>query len=393
MNDVYESTALTPIRVARLSGFIDWSSQPSMFKHYPEFLFRYPFNTNSALKVVELSRCITSRSKVGVKPYYQLNTPSAGNLHPIELYVQIRGVKGVLSGIYHVDLSSDSIVLIKEIENDGIESAVGLENRFNGMIFVVSSVPFRSEWKYGDRAIRYCYLDAGHQIGALQTALTIDEQRATILLLPDADELNMLMGFRDDEFTCSAIAVGEQTQKSVEKLKSPLMYVAPTDYNETKGYIPSLISKQEASSTLLHVDYKIDEELLKSRRSARKFGGGKIDEESYEYFIDMSNSISDGLFCKIVTLEDEKVQEKISSILVNQSFVKGASFVAVITSESFGASELMSAGVFAHQLHLYAHSRDIGFSGIGAFYDKKLQDYLDTQKYILYVCAIGTNKE
>ncbi|HHE06221.1 MAG TPA: hypothetical protein ENK90_03785, partial [Epsilonproteobacteria bacterium] len=92
MLDIYSDTTLTPLRVAQSSVFIDWNAQPSMFKTYPDFLYRYHFGDVEALEVAELARCITSYRSLDQKPYYQLNTPSAGNLHPIELYVQIRGV-------------------------------------------------------------------------------------------------------------------------------------------------------------------------------------------------------------------------------------------------------------------------------------------------------------
>ena len=143
MHEAYDATALTPMRVARLSGYIDWVSQPSIFKHYPEFLFRYPFGSNPALRIAELSRMVTFEGVVGSKPYLRLSTPSAGNLHPIELYVQVRGVKGVLSGIYHVDAGANAMVLIREIERDGLETALGMQKKFEGMLFVVSVVPFR----------------------------------------------------------------------------------------------------------------------------------------------------------------------------------------------------------------------------------------------------------
>jgi hypothetical protein len=102
MQEIYDQTVLTPLKVARSVSFIDWRTQPEQFKSYPDFLFRYPFNEIDALKVIEYARCITDYQIIGGKPYYRLNTPSAGNLHPIELYVQIRGIKGVISGIYHV---------------------------------------------------------------------------------------------------------------------------------------------------------------------------------------------------------------------------------------------------------------------------------------------------
>ena len=58
----------------------------------------------------------------------RLNVPSAGNLHPVELYVQIRGIKGIISGIYHIDALEERLVLLREIERDGLETYVGSYN-------------------------------------------------------------------------------------------------------------------------------------------------------------------------------------------------------------------------------------------------------------------------
>jgi len=410
MVESYRATALTPMRVARLSGYIDWASQPSIFKHYPAFLFRYPFGSNAALRTVELARAVTSRTSVGGRPYCRLNTPSAGNLHPVELYVQVRGVKGVLSGIYHVDADAEALVLLREIEGDGIEPEVGLSERFEGMIFVVSAVPFRSEWKYGGRALRYCYLDAGHQIGAVGAAATLLGQDATILSDFDADCLNAVMGFSDEELSCAVIAVGKRGSRAAQRMKAPLMRVQPTDYCETEGELCRLMGKEgvyggglEAGGT------PVDEATIRERRSARHFSGSAMAKGAFEHFMHLFGNAPQPLHCFTVVLRsgtaepgiyaDGKIvrggayADEISALLVGQHFVRDAAAVTVITSDCFGPDALMAAGVFAHRLYLDAQERGAGFSGIGAFYDKKLQDFLSTKAFILYVCAVGVERK
>jgi len=216
MNEVYEESSLTPLRVAQLSGYRDWSSQPLMFKHYPNFLYRYQYGENPSLRPIELCRIVTSTHNSANQPYIQLNTPSAGNLHPVELYVQIRGIKGIISGIYHVNAKEGTFVLLKEIEADGLESLVGIQKRMNGFIFVVSCVAFRAEWKYAKRAVRYCYLDAGHQVGAVGASLKLHGQEMTILSDFDAQTLQRFMGFGADEFVSAVMTCGEISTKSVE---------------------------------------------------------------------------------------------------------------------------------------------------------------------------------
>jgi len=397
------------MRVARLSGYIDWASQPSLFKHYPRFLFRYLFDTIPELKIAELSRCITSTTDINGNPYYRLNTPSAGNLHPIELYVQIRGIKGVISGIYHIDAKEQCVVLVKEIEEDGIEPLVGLSKRFRGMLFVVSIVPFRSEWKYGERAVRYCYLDAGHQTGAILAAAHILGQKATILSDIDALSLNEQMGFGTQEFTCAVIGVGEETDKRVKLLSNPMIEVAPTDYYESKSIFSRYLDHYKYTVTYPPI-HSFSEKIstIHERRSVRLFEDKVIKAEIEDYFLQrmnrlpapinasvviLKNGVKDpGLYCEGKNIKHGEYADTISHLLVDQSFVKNAAMVIVFTANEFTTQNLIKVGAFAHMLQLEATQKGLGFTGIGAFYDNKLQLFLETESSMLYVCALGEGR-
>lgn len=406
MKNIYEETSLTPMRAARLSGYIDWASQPSLFKHYPGFLFRYVYDTIPELKVAELSRCITSYSDIGGKPYYRLNTPSAGNLHPIELYVQIRGIKGVISGIYHVNAKEECFVLIQEIEENGIEPVVGLSNRFNGMIFIVSIVPFRSEWKYGERSVRYCYLDAGHQAGAILASAHALGQKATILSDIDALSLNEQMGFGAQEFSCIAIGVGEETDRSVVPLALPMLEVAPTDYCESKSTFSRYLEHYKYTVSYPEIQpLSKDLSTIYNRRSVRLFEDKAIPSEVADYFLQRMKQLTTSIHADVVVLNNGSKEPGLyrdgqeikngefstlmTHLLVDQSFIKNAAMVIIFTAPEFMAHHLVTAAAFAHILQLEAIEKGIGFTGIGAFYDQKIQRFLEHENPILYVCALG----
>ncbi len=410
MHDTYSDTVLTPMRVARTTGYIDWSSQPSLFKHYPRFLFRYAYGSNDTLKSVELSRFISSRSTVGGKPYYRLNVPSAGNLHPTELYVQVRGVKGVLSGIYHVDALHEELVLLREIEGDGLEPTLGLQKKFNGMLFVVSCVPYRSEWKYGDRAVRYCYMDAGHQVGAICTSVVADGHTPTILSQFDSASLEAQMGFGDEEYAAAVIAFGKESEKGVEAMRSALMRVAPTDYCDTSGVVPAQLAGEAVySATDLPTVFTVGEDVITKRRSARNFAPEALPTPLFEHFMHCLWQPPGALSCFAIVLKSETVDcglyrenkmvkagdfaEMSAALLVDQRFIKDAAVIVVMTAERYGSTALMSAGAFAQQLYLDATSRGAGFTGIGAFYDRKLQRFLETEMPIIYVGALGVERK
>lgn len=408
MHALYERTSLTPMRAARMSGYIDWVSQPSLFKHYPDFLFRYAFGEQPELRIAELARMVTSRSNVGGKPYVRLSPPSAGNLHPLELYVQVRGIKGLLSGIYHVDAGKEQLVLIREIGREGLEPELGLTARFNGLLFVLSCVPFRAEWKYGERAVRYCFLDAGHQIGAVKAAAGVCEREATYLSDFDALRLDKVMGFGGEEHSCAVLSVGTAGTKPSESLKAPLMQVAPTDYCESAGQVAqSVFDALEARSGIAFAEpIGAEASAVLSRRSARRFCDNTLEASVFEHFMHLLHQPPEPLRCHTVVLRSEntapgiyadsgltqsgKYADTLVRLLVDQTFVKSAAMVIVFSAKCFDAGTLMSAGAFAQKLALDAEQRGVGFTGIGAFYDTKLQRFLSTENYILYVCAIGT---
>jgi len=410
MNALYEETSLTPLRVARTSGFLDWSAQPTLFKHYPDFLFRYNFGTVAALRLVELSRMITSTKEIGKKPYHQLSVPSAGNLHPVELYVQIRGVKGVLSGIYHVDAGHSDIVLIREIEEDGLEPSVGIKGSLRGILFILTSVPFRTEWKYNERCIRYCYLDIGHQIGALHASIQLHKQKMTILSKFDKKALNELMGFKKEEFISAVTFCGEIQERVISSLKQNLMYVAPTDYSELSNDLAANVEKCEVmQSPIVELSNEVREENILQRRSARYFNeNATLQAQELEELMIKTDDILYPLSCHVILLKarekktgvyfknrlvkEGEFTHQACKLLVNQKFVQNADLIFVISSKHFSSNTLMQSGAYVHNIYMEAEVKGFGCSGIGAFYDNQMRRFLDIDEYILYVCAVGTKK-
>lgn len=411
MSALYEETNLTPLQVARESGYLDWSSQPSLFKHYPDFLFRYKIEENELLDVIGFARVITSTKLIGGKPYHQLNTPSAGNLHPVELYVQIRGIKGVLSGIYHVDAQNGELVLIQEVDKDGLEPYVGLEKSLHGMLFIITTVPFRAEWKYGKRSVRYCYLDVGHQVSALNVSLKLHQHSMTILSDFDKCALNEMMGFTTQEFVCSVSYFGEFKKSTVTPLKKKLMYVSPTDYSELQYKNVQEIAKKEVLKSLVtQASENIEKKNILSRRSARVFEGKAVlNAAELDTIIQEINRVHYPLVAHVIVLSEAHLHpgvylqnrllkegdftKELTSLLVDQKFLLNADIIVVFTAKYFSANTLMQAGAAMHNLYMLSEMREFGCSGIGAFYDSKVQKFLQTDNYILYVGALGVKKK
>jgi SagB-type dehydrogenase family enzyme len=406
MADLYKSTSLTPLDVAKSVGYLEYAAQPSLGKRYPSFLFRYSYDTLSQLTPVEMSRCVTFETMIESTPYQRLNTPSAGNLHPIELYVQIRGIKGVLSGIYHVDPWNKEIVLIEEISKEGLECFVGLEHKFVGFLFFLSLVPFRSAWKYHKRALRYCYLDLGHQIAAIDAAAMLQKQKMQHFMITEQVLLQKSFGFREDEFVSACVGIGRvDTAKKVQCLSKELIYVSPTNYSVLDPFVHENIKQQKALEAFVYKSIEIDRLEVLKRRSARSFAQGVLDKkilieilqklctppsalECYA-FVSPTQKLRSGLYKNARLCKEGDFTKQIASLLVEQSFVQKAAVTVFITAKEFCPNTLTQAGAFTHHMALYSQKNALGCSPIGAFYDARVQAFLQTSSHIIYAYVIG----
>jgi len=411
MHEVFEATRLTPRIVARESGYLDWDTQPSRFKHYPHFCFRYDREALGDLAWLLDLRRVTDIAHMGGMPYHRLNVPSAGNLHPVELYVQIRGIKGIISGIYHIDALEERLVLLREIERDGLETYVGMTQRFHGMLFLISLVPFRSYWKYGERSWRYCYLDAGHQYGALGEMLHYYGHTPTLLSQVERGELNRLMGFDAEEFGCAIVAVGEATLREAEPMRTPLMRVAPTDYSEGIGNLKTACSEvvslgSEAIPFSECITIATLPQMLGERRSAREFLPVPLPQDAVECFMNIlgnqhllgvtavmlrAEGYDNGIYRNGSVVGSGFFAERMAELLVSQRFISRAAMVVALHTAMPDAGAHFAAGAVAQECYMYAAQKGVGCSGIGAYYDSALQEFLRTDEAIVYLLAIGVN--
>ena len=107
------------------------------------------------------SQGITGR----VRDYELRSAPSAGALYPVETYVVINKVEGIEAGLYHYDVREHALELLEKGELGEKLMHAGLMQPVIGnsaVTLVWTAMIKRARWKYGQRAYRYVYLDAGH---------------------------------------------------------------------------------------------------------------------------------------------------------------------------------------------------------------------------------------
>jgi SagB-type dehydrogenase family enzyme len=123
--------------------------------------------------------------------------PSAGALYPIETYLAVKNVTGIEAAIYHYCIQRHVLELLSKGEHSAQVARAALDQQMcmdAPVVFMWTAVFQRSKWKYGQRAYRYIYLDAGHIAANLALAAAgMNLGSCQIGALYD-DEVNELIG-------------------------------------------------------------------------------------------------------------------------------------------------------------------------------------------------------
>ncbi|MBE3135273.1 MAG: SagB/ThcOx family dehydrogenase [Acidobacteria bacterium] len=124
--------------------------------------------------------------------------PSAGALYPVETYVCAARVDGLEPGVYHWELPEERLAQVSARDDVASAAAAGCLDQemvaTGPVTFVWTAVWGRSARKYGDRALRYAYLDAGHLAQNLHLAATALGLGACMIGALFDDEMNALVG-------------------------------------------------------------------------------------------------------------------------------------------------------------------------------------------------------
>ncbi len=119
------------------------------------------------ITILQLSQLLYSAQGITGKAYKKsLRTvPSAGALYPFEIYVIANNVEGLSRGIYHYSVLNHTLELIKSGDFRNEIISAGLQQEMLGdadITFLLSAIFDRARCKYGERGVRYVYIEAGH---------------------------------------------------------------------------------------------------------------------------------------------------------------------------------------------------------------------------------------
>lgn len=133
--------------------------------------------------------------------------PSAGALYPMELFVNAWEVEGLQAGLYWYSPARHELERRSEAvpRKDLALAALDQEAiRLAPAVFVIAAVYRRTTRKYGERGIRYVYMEAGHvaqnlclqatalNLGTVPIGAFYDNQVKRLLGLKEEDPLYLL---------------------------------------------------------------------------------------------------------------------------------------------------------------------------------------------------------
>jgi SagB-type dehydrogenase family enzyme len=177
--------------------------------------------------------------------------PSAGNLHPLEVYVMTGVMAGLDAGLYH--FAPDVYGLEELSEGDcrpAVSDAVAVpEVEASPLVLVVTGIPWRTAWKYGERGLRHVYWDAGSLLANLLAVAQGYGLSARVLLGFVDSALSRQLGIDGvAEFPVAVITVGAPGQSVGTERCEPEPRLVATPLSRAPIEFPLVTRAQQAGN-------------------------------------------------------------------------------------------------------------------------------------------------
>lgn len=368
--------------------------------------------------------------------------PSSGNLHPTEFHFLTRGLREWPDGLYHYRPSSH----VAEQRAAGTLEKPSTPNP--GITAVLTSIVWREAWKYRERAYRYCLHDAGHAWQALELAARALGCDVRVSFDFDDKELATALRLAEDEWPLVQLEIGgEALPGQAAEAHTPVWFGgSPNSLSQSVleypliGEIHRLTQAPHEGTTALEAQEGDGEfelppaaasqrgfaEVVRGRRSALDFigGGASMSREQLSailhpqlarfsliqlfLYVHRVDGLAPGLYrCwparRRLQLLQEGDQRLMAAALSLSQDLAGNACLAVSMAGDLGrATQLhgprgyrhvhFEAGAVGQHLYLGAEAVGLNATGIGAFYDDAVNQYLqlDTARFsAVYHFAIG----
>jgi SagB-type dehydrogenase family enzyme len=364
--------------------------------------------------------------------------PSSGNLHPTEFHFVTHGLQDWPDGLYHYRPSSHMA------EQRAIGDFRSVTNSDAPIVFILTSIAWREEWKYRDRAYRYCLHDIGHAWQALALAAqALGCESRKIVEFPD-DEMARALRLNEDEWPMLILEIsgavrksdagetvwygGQANQLSKETIPYPRIEAI---HAATKRIVNSAVEPAPSGSGEIKLPPPAKSncsfgEIARKRRSALDFVGGAqsislpqlsallvaatplLSFIQLYLYVHRVDGLEPGVYRfwpQHAELERTKTGDQrvaAAGLSLGQDLAGNACVAFSMIGDLERAARAygdrgyryvhFEAGAIGHRLYLAAEALGLGATGIGAFYDEEVHRYLHLtpeQGRVVYHFAIG----
>lgn len=215
----HRATKHHPGHYARGPHGLDWETQPDPFRRYagaelvelersttldtPTFdalrteaeLPARAVDLETVSSLFRYSLSLSAWKVYGESRWSLRMNPSSGNLHPTEGYWISGPVEGLSSTAFVAHYAPEVHALeVRARLTDELWKELTEELPQACALVGLSSILWREEWKYGERAYRYCQHDVGHAVAALAYSAACLGWSVRLLDAPSSDQVARLLG-------------------------------------------------------------------------------------------------------------------------------------------------------------------------------------------------------
>jgi SagB-type dehydrogenase family enzyme len=163
------------------------------------------------LDLSEVSQLLWAAQGITRKGRYR-TCPSAGALYPLELNLVAGGVNGLATGIYRYDPENHAI---RQCSGNDPRRELAAAALSQSMIahapatIAISAVHERTTGKYGERGMRYVFMEAGHAAQNVHLQAVSLHLGTVVVGAFNDDKVKLVLGLQSEEIPLCLMPVGK----------------------------------------------------------------------------------------------------------------------------------------------------------------------------------------
>ena len=223
----HDATKHTVESVRGGGHLLDFANMPIPLKHYPDLepiplpvdlperdapavdvlsgrvhVEPAPWGLPDLARVLFFSAGVTRRARmVGGRPIFFRAAASAGALYPTEVYVVCGDLADLPAGVYHFNPVEFALRRLRDGDHRPFLARAAADGGIGGapVTLVLSGIPWRTTWKYGERGYRHLFWDSGAVLANLFAVTEAAGITSRVLIGFVDDDVSHLLGVGSPE--------------------------------------------------------------------------------------------------------------------------------------------------------------------------------------------------